>query len=144
MSGEGSGSPSLDGAWDRWRSSTAALPREFRGELLDALHAVEHGRLTLEWPTPDDERRDFLMRFPHPFARVYDRTMLNVSLTLGLSGPLVRMLPVGGLVLRRHLGGVDDDGPIPSADADPDELAQLRALLSHVTSEDVPASEDGV
>ena len=44
------------------------------------------GRLTLEWPTVDDERRAFVERFPHPFARVYDQTMLYLSLSLGLSG----------------------------------------------------------
>ena len=87
-------------------------------------------------PTRTAEREDFLARFPHPFARVYDHTMLFVSLSLGLSGPLVQMIPIGGLILRRHFGGID--GPPSAGGVDPSELAQLRALLAHVTSEDVP------
>jgi hypothetical protein len=134
MSEGGSGWPELDGALERWRSATAALPSAFRTELLEALDAVEHGRIALEWPTPTAERRDFLARFPHPFAGAYDHAMLYLSLSLGLSGPLVRMMPVGGVILRRHLGGVDGEGASSTVIVDPGELAQLRALLAHVTS----------
>lgn len=110
------------------------MPSAFRTELLEALDAVEHERLALEWPSPAAERRDFLARFPHPFAGTYDHTMLYLSLSLGLNGPLVRMVPVGGVILRRHLGGVDGQSSTSTEIVDPVGLAQLRALLAHVTS----------
>jgi hypothetical protein len=138
MSDEGSGWPEFDDALEGWRSATAALPSAFRVELLEALDAVEHGRLVLEWPSPDAERRDLVARFPHPFAGVYDHTMFYLSVSLGLSGPLVRMEPVGGVILRRHLGGIDGQGSASTAIDDPVELAQLRALLAHVTSTPSP------
>jgi hypothetical protein len=138
MADAGSGWPEFDDALERWRSATAALPSVFRSELLVTLEAVEHGRLTLEWPTVTSEREDFLARFSHPFAGAYDHTMLHLSLSLGLSGPRVRMITVGGVILRRHLGGVEGQGAAASEVVDPAELVQLRALLAHVTSEDVP------
>lgn len=134
MSDGGSGWPELDDALERWRSATAALPSAFRTELLEALDAVEHERLVLEWSSPAAGRRDFLARFPHPFAGTYDHTMLYLSLSLGLNGPLVRMVPVGGVILRRHLGGVDGQSSASTEIVDPVELGQLRALLAHVTS----------
>ncbi len=102
---------------------------------------MEDATLTLKWRAPDAERRGFLARFPHPFARIYDHTMLYLSLSLGLSGPRVRMIPIGGLILRRHVGALEAPHPPSAVPDDQPELTQLRALLAYVTSADVPGRE---
>ncbi|MCW2764802.1 MAG: hypothetical protein JWO11_761 [Nocardioides sp.] len=134
----GSGWPELDDAMDQWASTTAALPAPFRTDLLNALHAIELGTLSLVWNSLADDRKAFLERFRHPFAGAYDRAMLYLSLSLGLSGPQVRMLPVGGLILRRHVGTSEEDDASAADHVDPTELAQLRGLLAFVTSGEVP------
>ena len=45
---------------------------------------------------------------------------------------------MGGAVLRRNFGGFDEEDGPSAENADPAELAQLRSLLAHVTSEDLP------
>ena len=120
-----------------WTAATGALPPVFRTEVFDALEAVEQGTLTLVWRSGAHEREAFVKRFPHPFSRALDRAMLYLSLQLGLSGPRVRIDPMGALILRRHFGG--GEGGVPSTeDEDPAELAQLRALLASVIADDAP------
>lgn len=133
----GSGWSELDDAMAEWTAATGALPPVFRTELLDTLEAVEHGTLTLVWSSGTDAREAVVEGFPHPFSRALDGAMLYLCLSLGLSGPRVRMDPIGGLILRRHLGGAE--GPVASTeDADPAELAQLRASLASVIADDAP------
>lgn len=142
MAQAGSGWPELDAAMAGWTEATGALPPVFRTELVEALEAVEHGTLTLVWRSGAEDREAFLERFPHPFARALDRAMLYLCLQLGLSRPRVRMDPIVGVILRRHLGG--DQCPVPSAEhGDPAELAQLRASWASVIAEDAPDGGTG-
>ena len=142
MAQAGSGWPELDAAMAAWTEATGALPPAFRTELVEALEAVEQGTLTLAWRSGADERAAFVERFPHPFSRALDRAMLYLCLSLGLSGTLVRMDPMGGLILRRHLGG--NQGPVPSTGhGDPAELAQLRAAWASVIAKDAPHGGTG-
>lgn len=131
-----SGWPELDRAMADWRWTTASLPIEFHTELRGTLTALERGEVTLVWDNRSEARAAFVERFPHPFAATYDRAMLYQSLALGLAGPTVRMLPVGGVILRKGLG--EPEIVATEAASDPDELAVLRSLLAHVTSDDVP------
>lgn len=145
MPNPGSGWSELDEAMDDWTAVTGALPPVFRADLLDTLEAVEQGTLTLVWRSGVEERKAMAERFPHPFSRALDRAMLYLCLQLGLSGPRVRMDPIAGLILRRHLGGAEGPGAA-TADADPAELAQLRALLATVIAGDAPGggtNDDG-
>ncbi len=134
-----SGWPELDRAMADWTSTTASLPIEFRTELRVTLTALERGEVTLVWDTRSEARAAFVERFPHPFAATYDRVMLHQTLVLGLNGPTVRMPPVGGVILRKNLG--EPEAVAEEAASDPDELAILRSLLAHVTSDDVPDDE---
>ena len=64
--------------------------------------------------------------------------MAYLSMSLGLSGPMVRMIPVGEAILRRQFGEPEASDAPSAETVDAADLAQLRALPANVTSEDVP------
>ena len=119
------GFPELDDAFARWRDATGQLPGEFQTELLGVLAAVEDGGLTLVCSSVDPRRS--YKAFDHAIADAYDRVMHYMSMLLGLSGPEIKLLPIGGVILRREFGTVN------RAEADPSEGALLRAWLDFVS-----------
>jgi hypothetical protein len=127
------GFPELEDAYARWRKATGQLPGQFQTELLDALTAVEDGMLTLGCSSVDPRRSH--NAFDHAIADAYDRVMHYESMALGLPGPEIQLPPICGAILRREFG------PLNQTEAEPAEIALLRAWLTFVSSAEPPTPE---
>jgi hypothetical protein len=74
-------------------------------------------------------------RFELAIVRAYDRVMFYLALTLAYGPTWFKLVPVGGVILRREFG------PLSGASGTPAELTELRAWLAHISSSDLPVDD---